>query len=42
MTKILWFTGLSGSGKSTITSLLKKEFDDKKVSYKIFDGDDVR
>ncbi len=42
MTKVLWFTGLSGSGKSTIADLLKKEFDIRKISYEVFDGDDIR
>ena len=41
-TKILWFTGLSGSGKSTIAGLLKKEFEKKRKTYSVFDGDDVR
>ncbi len=41
-TKVLWFTGLSGSGKSTITEILKKEFDKLGESYQVFDGDDVR
>ncbi|MBI2043926.1 sulfate adenylyltransferase [Candidatus Pacearchaeota archaeon] len=41
-TKILWFTGLSGSGKSTIAGELKKEFDKLGKSYQVFDGDDVR
>ncbi len=42
MTKILWFTGLSGSGKSTIADLIIKHFKDKGKSYVVFDGDDVR
>lgn len=42
MTKILWFTGLSGSGKTTIAELLKTEFDKVGKSYCVFDGDDVR
>lgn len=42
MTKVLWFTGLSGSGKTTIVESLKKEFDRLGKSYEIFDGDDVR
>lgn len=40
--KVLWFTGLSGSGKTTITDSLKKEFDSRGKSYQVFDGDDVR
>jgi adenylylsulfate kinase len=42
MTKILWFTGLSGSGKSTIAEKLEKEFSKRKKSFTKFDGDDVR
>lgn len=42
MTKVLWFTGLSGSGKTTIAELLKKEFEVKGKSYRVFDGDDIR
>ena len=42
MTKVLWFTGLSGSGKSTIAELLIKEFEESGKSYRVFDGDDVR
>lgn len=42
MPKILWFTGLSGSGKSTIVEFLKKELDRRGKSYVVFDGDDVR
>ena len=39
---VLWFTGLSGSGKSTIASeIQKKLLEHKKLSY-ILDGDNVR
>lgn len=41
-TKVIWFTGLSGSGKSTIAELLAKSFEEKGMSYTIFDGDAVR
>lgn len=38
----LWFTGLSGSGKSTIANLLEKRlFDEGKHTY-LLDGDNVR
>lgn len=40
--KVLWFTGLSGSGKSTIADELnQKLFSEKKLSY-ILDGDNIR
>jgi bifunctional enzyme CysN/CysC len=40
--RCLWFTGLSGSGKSTITNLLEKRLHaDGKHTY-ILDGDNVR
>jgi len=42
MTKILWFTGLSGSGKTTIADSLKKELESRGKTYCVFDGDDVR
>lgn len=39
---VLWFTGLSGSGKSTIANLLElKLFELKKQSY-LLDGDNIR
>ena len=41
-TKILWFTGLSGSGKTEISKGLIKKLEELGKSYKIFDGDDVR
>src|SRR3989344_3606299 len=42
MTKVLWFTGLSGSGKSTITKILIRKLNEKGYSFKVFDGDDIR
>ena len=40
--KVLWFTGLSGSGKSTISlALQKKLLEEGKLSY-ILDGDVIR
>lgn len=39
---LLWFTGLSGSGKSTIaTALQKKLIEEGKLTY-ILDGDNIR
>jgi bifunctional enzyme CysN/CysC len=39
---VLWFTGLSGSGKSTIANLLEKRlYNDGRHTY-ILDGDNVR
>ncbi|PLX15420.1 MAG: adenylyl-sulfate kinase [Candidatus Muiribacterium halophilum] len=39
---ILWFTGLSGSGKSTVASYLEKKLNEKKIHTYILDGDNVR
>lgn len=39
---ILWFTGLSGSGKSTIANLLEKELYQLDQSTYILDGDNLR
>ena len=40
--KVLWFTGLSGSGKSTITSGISKKLQKSNYSVKILDGDEIR
>ena len=39
---VLWFTGLSGSGKTTITQRLKKIIDEKGNTTLLLDGDDIR
>ncbi len=39
---ILWFTGLSGSGKSTIANLVERELHSRGVSTYLLDGDNVR
>ncbi|MGI9020372.1 MAG: adenylyl-sulfate kinase [Solirubrobacterales bacterium] len=38
----LWFTGLSGSGKTTITNQLVKELRKRDVTLEVLDGDIVR
>ena len=40
--QILWFTGLSGSGKSTIANALEKKLYARGVRTYILDGDNVR
>ncbi len=39
---ILWFTGLSGSGKSTIANLVEKELYARGIHTYLLDGDNVR
>src|SRR5690348_12925700 len=38
----LWFTGLSGSGKTTITNVLVKEMRKRGAKLEVLDGDIVR
>lgn len=38
----IWFTGLSGSGKSTIAKLVKQKLAEEGIPLIIFDGDEVR
>ena len=38
----LWFTGLSGSGKSTVAIALEKALSEKGIFCRIIDGDNVR
>ena len=40
--KVLWFTGLSGSGKSTIANALERKLHDMGCRTYILDGDNVR
>lgn len=42
MGKVLWFTGLSGSGKTTIALKLKELLESKDKKVLIIDGDTVR
>ncbi|MCW5196713.1 adenylyl-sulfate kinase [Buchnera aphidicola (Pemphigus obesinymphae)] len=39
---VLWFTGLSGSGKSTIADKLEKVLYKKNISTYLLDGDNIR
>jgi bifunctional enzyme CysN/CysC len=40
--KVLWFTGLSGSGKSTIANALSVELYESRIPHYVLDGDDLR
>ena len=40
--KVIWFTGLSGSGKSTIANALEKELHARGMRTYILDGDNIR
>ncbi len=40
--KVIWFTGLSGAGKTTVSTALNKEILRKGYFTKIFDGDVIR
>ncbi len=40
--KVLWFTGLSGSGKSTIAEAVQKKLYDTGHLVKVLDGDNIR
>ncbi|MGB1250401.1 MAG: sulfate adenylyltransferase subunit CysN [Candidatus Promineifilaceae bacterium] len=39
---VLWFTGLSGSGKSTVAKLLERRLYERKVHTMFLDGDNLR
>ncbi len=39
---VFWFTGLSGSGKSTIAAAAQRKLYDQKYTVKVLDGDDLR
>lgn len=40
--KVIWFTGLSGSGKTSVASLLEKKLFELNYFCQILDGDNVR
>ncbi|MBS3112480.1 sulfate adenylyltransferase [Candidatus Woesearchaeota archaeon] len=40
--KVIWFTGLSGSGKTTIALELKKKLESERKKTEIIDGDVIR
>ena len=40
--KVLWFTGLSGSGKSTIAEAVQRRLYEKGYLVKVLDGDNIR
>ena len=39
---MIWFTGISGSGKSTIANALEKELHKKGIWTYVLDGDHIR
>lgn len=39
---LIWFTGLSGSGKSTIANLVEQELSSKGIKTYTLDGDNIR
>ena len=39
---MIWFTGLSGSGKSTIAIALERELHSRGIMCRILDGDNIR
>jgi adenylylsulfate kinase len=39
---VVWFTGLSGSGKSTVANALEQQLHERNVRTYILDGDNVR
>ena len=42
MSRVLWFTGLSGSGKSTIAIAVEKELHARGIKTYVLDGDNIR
>lgn len=39
---VLWFTGLSGSGKSTVANAVEKALYDRQINSYVLDGDNIR
>jgi adenylylsulfate kinase len=42
VTKVFWFTGLSGAGKTTVATAAAAELKNVGITLRVFDGDDVR
>ena len=42
LNKIVWFTGLSGAGKTTLSVILKKKLEKYNLKIKLVDGDKFR
>ena len=42
LAKVIWFTGLSGVGKTTLSKLLSKKLLKFNYKIKLVDGDDYR
>lgn len=40
--KVIWLTGLSGSGKTTVARMLEKRLHEKNIPCYVLDGDNVR
>ncbi|MGB2281446.1 MAG: adenylyl-sulfate kinase, partial [Pseudomonadales bacterium] len=40
--KVLWFTGLSGSGKSTVANIVEQKLHQKGIRTYLLDGDNLR
>ena len=40
--KVIWLTGLSGSGKTSIAAWLEKKLNDEGYLTQVLDGDNVR
>jgi len=40
--KVIWLTGLSGSGKSTIATRIEQELSQQGIRCKVLDGDEIR
>ena len=38
----LWFTGMSGAGKSTVSAIIEKRLREKGAKVEVLDGDEVR
>lgn len=39
---VVWFTGLSGAGKTTISNLISEKLKEKAIPHIVLDGDEVR